>query len=116
MSRAAIAALALPLVLAGCHVQGKNPAHSDENVMINADGSGRVAFNFPFAKGEPNTRVTFVLKGTKDKQTELTVIHDRFGAGGQTREWVSGGWPFLISNLKTYLETGTPLQDGGYGK
>lgn len=66
MSRAAAALLAFPLLLAGCHVQGKNPAHSDDNVMINADGSGRVAFNFPFAKGEVNLPASMMNKGTID--------------------------------------------------
>jgi len=66
MNRAATAVLALPLVLAGCHVQGKNPAHSDENVMINADGSGRVAFNFPFAKGEVKLPASMMNKGNVD--------------------------------------------------
>ncbi|HYF47853.1 MAG TPA: SRPBCC domain-containing protein [Planctomycetota bacterium] len=70
-------------------------------------------FRFPFAKGEPWTRVTFLLE-KHGRNTCLTLIHDRFQHGKQTREWVSGGWPFLISNLKSYLETRKPLQEGGY--
>jgi hypothetical protein len=37
--------------LGGCDVHSNNPASSDGNVTINADGSGQVSFNFPFAKG-----------------------------------------------------------------
>ena len=42
--------LLLPLV-AGCDFHAKNPSKDDGNVMINADESGQVSFNFPFAKG-----------------------------------------------------------------
>jgi hypothetical protein len=40
----------LPL-LAGCNVQSKDPANDDDNVTIQADQNGQVAFNLPFAKG-----------------------------------------------------------------
>lgn len=38
-------------LLAGCNVEPKNPANSDERVTINADESGQVEFNLPFASG-----------------------------------------------------------------
>jgi hypothetical protein len=40
----------LPL-LAGCNFQSKNPSNDDDNVTIQADENGQVAFNLPFAKG-----------------------------------------------------------------
>ena len=49
MSRAVVIAL-LPL-LAGCHVQTKNPAEAGRNISVNASEGGQVSFNFPFAKG-----------------------------------------------------------------
>lgn len=49
MNRSALVLL-LPL-LAGCDIHSKNPSKSDGNVMINADDSGQVSFNFPFVKG-----------------------------------------------------------------
>ena len=47
-----------PLLLAGaaalaaCNVDTKNPANGDENVSINADETGNVTFNLPFASGQ----------------------------------------------------------------
>ena len=42
---------------------------------------------------------------------KLTVVHDQF-AEGETATFtkVGGGWPFILSNLKSVLETGEPLQ------
>ena len=71
-------------------------------------------FRFDFAKGEPNTRVTFELH-PDGRNTALVLIHDRFQHGKQTHKWVSGGWPFLLSNLKTFIETKEPMKEGGYG-
>jgi len=51
MNRFALMLLPLPL-LGACHVDTKNPANGDENVMIKADDKGKVAFDLPFAKGE----------------------------------------------------------------
>ena len=43
--------LMLVPLLAGCNIQSKNPSSDDDNVSIQADQNGQVAFNFPFAKG-----------------------------------------------------------------
>src|SRR5712691_2488964 len=38
---------------------------------------------------------------------KLTVVHDQFAEGEtQTFTKAGGGWPFILSNLKTWLETG----------
>ena len=42
----------------------------------------------------------------------LTVVHDRFEDGELGEEaWqaLTGGWPYVLSGLKTLLETGKPL-------
>ena len=44
--------IVMPVLLAGCHVQGKHAADGDENVTINADESGHVSFNLPFMNGQ----------------------------------------------------------------
>ena len=41
---------------------------------------------------------------------KLTVTHE--GMGTNTEAYVSGGWTFILSGLKTLLETGEPLQIG----
>jgi hypothetical protein len=42
--------------------------------------------------------------------TLLTVVHDRLEGSPKTAAGVAGeGWMFVLSNLKTFLETGQPL-------
>ena len=41
---------------------------------------------------------------------KLTVVHDGFEPGSAMLESVSGGWPIILSTLKTLLETGETLQ------
>jgi hypothetical protein len=64
MNRSALFLL-VPL-LAGCNVHSKNPAKADENVTINADESGHVAFNLPFMKGEVKVPSGFMHNGNFD--------------------------------------------------
>jgi hypothetical protein len=40
---------------------------------------------------------------------KLTVVHDGFEAGSLAASMVSQGWPRILSNLKTLLETGETL-------
>jgi hypothetical protein len=40
---------------------------------------------------------------------KLTVVHDDFDLGSTAMEMVSEGWPRLLSDLKTLLETGETL-------
>ncbi|MCW1249356.1 toxin-antitoxin system, toxin component [Acaricomes phytoseiuli] len=43
---------------------------------------------------------------------KLTVTHDGFEVGSAIREGVCGGWPSVISSLKSLLETGAALPMG----
>ncbi len=43
---------------------------------------------------------------------KLTVTHDDFEPGSTVLESLSGGWPSLLANLKTLLETGDTLPGG----
>lgn len=52
---------------------------------------------------EPRSRVSFEIEQTDDG-VKLTVVHDGFGPGSEIREGISGGWPQLLSKLKTLLE------------
>jgi DNA-binding transcriptional ArsR family regulator/uncharacterized protein YndB with AHSA1/START domain len=60
---------------------------------------------------ERQSKVTFVIEPT-DRQVKLTVIHDDLDPGGMMYKAVSGsleksgGWPELLADLKTFLETG----------
>ena len=46
---------------------------------------------------------------TIEHVTKLTVIHDELDAAPKTAANVAGGWSFVLSGLKTLLETGEPL-------
>lgn len=41
--------------------------------------------------------------------TRLTVTHDNFAEGSDTRRLIGNGWPRVLSSLKSYLETGRAL-------
>jgi len=57
---------------------------------------------------DDESRVTFEIEAMKD-EVRLTVIHDEFPAGSTMVEKVSGGWPRVLSSLKSFLETGQGL-------
>jgi uncharacterized protein YndB with AHSA1/START domain len=54
---------------------------------------------------EPRTTVNFDLE-QQGSQTKLTVVHTGFQAGSALLPDISGGWPKVISWLKTFLESG----------
>jgi uncharacterized protein YndB with AHSA1/START domain len=64
---------------------------------------------------EATTRLTWEIEDAYPGATRLTVTHELEGAprlaaivGGSISE-AGGGWPFVLSDLKTLLETGRPL-------
>lgn len=57
---------------------------------------------------EPPSRVTFELQGM-GWATRLTLTHDQFPEGSKSLEAISSGWPGILANMKTLLETGKPL-------
>jgi uncharacterized protein YndB with AHSA1/START domain len=57
---------------------------------------------------EPHSRVTWEIEAGEG-YSKLTVVHDRLDASPKTAANVAGGWPFVLSGLKTLLETGQPL-------
>ena len=59
-------------------------------------------------QSEPRSKVTFEIEPLGE-MVKLTVIHDDLEPGSLTLESISGGWPAVLSNLKTLLETGEPL-------
>ncbi|HEY2282033.1 MAG TPA: metalloregulator ArsR/SmtB family transcription factor [Solirubrobacteraceae bacterium] len=59
---------------------------------------------------EPRSKVTFEIEPLGD-QVKLTVIHDDLAPGGLTGSMISNGWPRVLANLKTLLETGETLPD-----
>ncbi|MCI0657319.1 MAG: SRPBCC domain-containing protein [Acidobacteria bacterium] len=54
------------------------------------------------------SRMTYELR-PNGNYSQLVVLHGRFGKDRKTRACWQGAWPFILSNLKTYLETGSPM-------
>jgi uncharacterized protein YndB with AHSA1/START domain/DNA-binding transcriptional ArsR family regulator len=57
---------------------------------------------------ERRSRVTFDIEPA-GPVVKLTVVHDGFEPGSTVLESISGGWPAILSSLKTLLETGGAL-------
>jgi uncharacterized protein YndB with AHSA1/START domain len=70
---------------------------------------GWTAHYDPTTAAEPESRVTWEIEPQGDGVTKLTVVHDRLEASPNTAQNVAGGWSFVLSGLKTLLETGEPL-------
>ena len=56
-----------------------------------------------------HSRVAFDIEPLGDGLVRLTVTHDDLERDPQMLEGISGGWPMVLSNLKTLLETGRVL-------
>jgi uncharacterized protein YndB with AHSA1/START domain len=64
----------------------------------------------PELAAEEQSRVTWEIEPRGDGVTLLTLVHDRLEGAPKTAASVSGeGWMRVISGLKTFVETGTPL-------
>jgi uncharacterized protein YndB with AHSA1/START domain/DNA-binding transcriptional ArsR family regulator len=60
------------------------------------------------AQREPRSRATFDLEPADDA-VKLTVTHDGFAPASPMLDAVRAGWPQLLANLKTLLETGDTM-------
>ena len=58
---------------------------------------------------EPRSTVTFDIEPLDDEQVKLTVVHDGLDPDGLMASLIGNGWPRVLSNLKTLLETGETL-------
>jgi uncharacterized protein YndB with AHSA1/START domain/DNA-binding transcriptional ArsR family regulator len=69
-----------------------------------ADSLSMSAERFAKVASEPRSKVTFELEPV-DEKVKLTVLHDGLAPGSVTLEMISGGWPQVLSALKTMIET-----------
>ena len=63
----------------------------------------------PDLAAEAESRVTWEIEPQDGGVTKLTVVHDHLEGAPKTAESVAGGWMYILSGLKTLLETGKPL-------
>ena len=57
------------------------------------------------------TRLTWEIEEVAPGISKVTTIHDQFPSRTATFHQVAGGMPFILSGLKSLLETGRPLQE-----
>nr|BFE58792.1 SRPBCC domain-containing protein [Dactylosporangium thailandense] len=92
--------------------------------VVEADPPNRLVQTFrmlmdPGIAAEGFTRLTYELKEGKDGVTALTVTHElgdapnmgRLMAGEFEEMGAGGGWAWVLSDLKSLLETGKALAD-----
>ena len=103
---------------------GGSPEIAVDGEVVEADPPRRLVQTWrmlmdPDMKAEGFTRLTHEIQPIEGGATKLTIIHELEGApqlaqivGG---EWESrgagGGWPWVLSDLKSVLETGKRLAD-----
>jgi uncharacterized protein YndB with AHSA1/START domain len=59
---------------------------------------------------ETPSRVSWEIEAQDQGYCKVTVVHDQLEGAPKTAESVSGdGWMYVLSGLKTLLETGSPL-------
>jgi uncharacterized protein YndB with AHSA1/START domain/DNA-binding transcriptional ArsR family regulator len=85
-----------------------------DDVVLESDPPRRFVHTWrslydPELATEPASRVTWEIEAQPGGVTKLTVIHDQLEESPKTSAHVAGGWMFIISGLKTLLETGKPL-------
>ena len=104
-----------------------------EQVILEADPFRRLAFTWhsftpewnernpvgdeAFSKltSERRSRVTFDIEPVEE-MVKLTVVHDDFEPGSAAATMVRNGWPVVLSSLKSFLETGDPLDVSTVGR
>ena len=84
-----------------------------ENTVLEHDPPRRLVQTWrslydPEMADEPDSRVTSEIEAQPGGYSKLTLIHDRLDASPKTAASVRG-WSYILSNLKTVLETGEPL-------
>jgi uncharacterized protein YndB with AHSA1/START domain len=63
----------------------------------------------PEIREEGYSRMTYELE-PKGQMVKLTVVHEIDRPESKLIRAVSGGWPMILSSLKSFLETGESLQ------
>jgi uncharacterized protein YndB with AHSA1/START domain/DNA-binding transcriptional ArsR family regulator len=110
------------------HNKGITIAHP-EQVILEAEPYSRLAYTWQthtpewaqangiddetYAKlsTERRSKVTFEIEAV-EQASKLTVIHDDFDPGSTMLGMVSRGWPRVLSDMKTLLESGEVATDG----
>jgi uncharacterized protein YndB with AHSA1/START domain len=87
---------------------------ADQGTIVTSDRPKRLVIAWrnefqPHLKAEGASRATFDIEAAGDA-VKLTVTHEIDVEGSKLIEAVSGGWPLVLSGLKSLLETGRKLE------
>jgi uncharacterized protein YndB with AHSA1/START domain len=91
-----------------------------DDVVLESDPPRRLVHTWralydPQLAAESRSRVTWEIEPQPGGVSRLTVIHDELEDAPKTAAHVSGGWMYVLSGLKTFLETGASLSDRSTG-
>jgi uncharacterized protein YndB with AHSA1/START domain len=96
------------------HPNADGPLAEGENLEVDPPRrlvQSMVALWSDNVKGEGTSRVTWEIEPVAEDSCRLTVTHDQLREGANDE--LFGGWPMVLSGLKTYLETGELLTTPG---
>lgn len=85
-------------------------AVANSGTILESDPPRRLAYTWETLhdaemKKERPSRVTFEIEQLEGA-VKLTVTHEDFARGSKVLPSISGGWPMVLANLKSILETG----------
>ena len=86
---------------------------ADEGEVLESDAPRRLVISWrhrmrPELTAEGEARASFDIEAAEGS-VKLTVVHEIERENSQLIQAVSGGWPSILSSLKSLLETGEPL-------
>jgi uncharacterized protein YndB with AHSA1/START domain/DNA-binding transcriptional ArsR family regulator len=96
------------------HPSADGPISEGENLEVDPPHRLVQSFNALWSddvKNEGTSRVTWEIQPIGDDSCRLTVTHDQLREGANDELY--GGWPMILSGLKTLLETGELLTTPG---
>lgn len=94
-----------------------NGAPIVEGTVVSSDPPNRLVHTYhsvwPPMNEDAPTQVTWELEAMPGGVTKVTVVHADFQGETATYQGLqSGGWTWILSNLKTFLETGESIPQG----
>lgn len=92
---------------------GKDGKINDEGEVLAIDPPRRLSYSWHVLhdeemRKEGPSRVTFEIE-QRGKVVKLTVTHTGFKEGSKVLPAISGGWPLVLSSLKSLLERDQPI-------
>jgi uncharacterized protein YndB with AHSA1/START domain/DNA-binding transcriptional ArsR family regulator len=97
--------------------QMPNGAPIVEGEVVSSDPPHRLIHTYhslwPPMNADAPTKVTWELEAMSGDVTKVTVVHEDFQGETATYQGLQGGgWAWILSNMKTLLETGEPMPQG----